>query len=165
MRVRRQVKRHTVEEDGEIRAVVKIEAAKKILVGLAAAGVLSDDETGYRLQNFSRTKNRPILDFRCAHRSLGGGNSNSDEAILPALHGYGAAHGAHNQRDAKRGRRLGGPYGDGRFFGFKTGIRYDELIITCRDSRNNEGAVLVRLCRYLYSTVRASNLHGSPGNH
>ena len=122
MRVRWQVQRHIVEENGEIRAVVKIEAAKKILVGLAATGVLRDDETGNRLQNFSRTKNRTILDFRCAHRSLGGGIGNSDEAILPALDVYGGVHGAYSQRDAERGRRLGGPYGDGDFFGFKTGI-------------------------------------------
>ena len=165
VRVRRQVKRHIVEENGDICAVVEIEAAKKILVGLAAAGVLRDDETGNRLQNFSRTKNRTILDFRCAHRSLGAGFGNSDKVILPALHVDGGAHGAHYQRDAQRGRRPGGPYGDKDFFGFKTGIRYDESIIACRESRNNEGAVRVRLCRSLYSTVRALNLHGSPGNH
>ena len=121
--------------------------------------------TGNRLQNFSRTKNRTILDFLCAHRSLGGGIGNSDKIILPALHVYGGAHGAHSQRDAQWGRRPSGPYGDGHFFGFKIRIRYDESIITCRESRNHEGAVPVRLCRSLYSTVRASNLHGSPGNH
>ena len=165
VRVRRQVQRHIVDENGEIRAVVEIETAKIILVGLAAAGVLRDDEAGNRLQNFSRTKNRTILDFRCAHRSLSAGFGNSDEVIFAALHADGGAHGAHSQRDAQRGRRLGGPYGDGDFFGFKTGIRYDESIIACRKSRNNEGAVPIRLCRSLYSTVRASNLHGSPGNH
>ncbi len=136
MRVRRQVQRHIVEENGEIRAVVEIEAAKKILVGLAAAGVLGDDEAGNRLQNFSRTKNRTIFDFLCAHRSLGSGFGNTDKVILPALHVYGGAHGAHSQRDAQRGRRLGGPYRDGDFFGFKIGMRYHESIITCRESRN-----------------------------
>ena len=63
MRVRRQVKRHIVEEYGEIRAVVEIEAAQEILVGLAAAGVLRDDDAGHRLQDFSRTKNRTVFDF------------------------------------------------------------------------------------------------------
>ena len=86
VRVRRQVQRRIVDEDGEIRAVVEIEAAKIILVGLAAAGVLRDDETGNRLQNLSRTKNRTILDLRCTHRSLGAGFGNSDKVILPALH-------------------------------------------------------------------------------
>ncbi len=104
VRVRRQVERHIVDEDGEICAVVEIESAKKILVGFAAAGVLRDDDAGNRLQNFSRSKNRTILDFLCAHRSLGGGIGNSDEVILPALHVYGGAHGAHSQRDAQRGR-------------------------------------------------------------
>src|SRR5271170_94207 len=112
--MRRQVKRHTVEEYGEICAVVEIEAAKEILVGLTTAGVLSDDETGNRLQNFSRTKNRTIFDFLCAHRSLGGGIGNSDKIVLPAVHVYGGAHGVHSQRDLQRGRSPGGPYGDGK---------------------------------------------------
>ena len=141
VRVRRQVQRHIVDENGEVRAVVEIEAAKKILVCLAAAGVLRDDDAGNRLQNFSRTKNRTILDFLCAHRTLGGGFGNSDEVILSALHVDGGAHRAHNQRDAQRGWRPGGPYGDGDFFGFKTGIRYDESITTCWESRNNEGTL------------------------
>ena len=95
--MRRQVERHTIEENGDICAVVEIEAAKKILVGLAAAGVLRDDETGKRLQNFSRTKNRTIFKFLCAHRYLAGGIGNSDEVILPALHVDGGAHRAHCQ--------------------------------------------------------------------
>jgi hypothetical protein len=47
--MRRQVQRHTIEENGEVGAVVEIEAPKKILVGLAAPGVLRDDDTGNRL--------------------------------------------------------------------------------------------------------------------
>src|SRR5271170_4596286 len=121
--------------------------------------MLRNDDAGNRLQNFSRTKNRTIFDFLCAYRSLGGGRGNADKIILPALHVYGGAHGAHSQRDTQRGRRPGGSYGDGHFLGIKIGIRYDESIITCRESGNLEGAVSVRLCRSLYSTVRASNLH------
>ncbi len=109
VRVRRQVQRHTVEENGEIRAVVEIEAAKKILVGLAAAGVLRDDETGKRLQNLSRAKKRTIFEFLCAHRYLAGGIGNSDEVIRSALHLNGGAHRAHSQGDVQRGRRLGCP--------------------------------------------------------
>src|SRR5580698_6080201 len=84
--VRWQIKRHIVDENREICAVVEIEAAKKILVGLAASSVLRDDETGNRLQNFSRTKNRTILEFSSAHRSLGGGTGNSNQVIRPSLH-------------------------------------------------------------------------------
>ena len=165
MRVRWQVKRHIVEENGDIGAVVEIEAAKEILVGLAAAGVLRDDEAGNRLQYFSRAKNRTILDFLCAHRSLGARFGNSDKIILPALHIDGRAHRAHYQRDAQRGRRTDGPYGDKDFFGFKTGIRYDESIIACRESGKNERTVRIRPCRFLYSAARGLNLHGSPCNH
>ena len=129
MRVRRQVQRHIVDENGEIRAVIEIEAAKKILVGLAAAGVLRDDDAGNRLQDFSRTKNRTILDFRCAHRSLRAGFGNSDEVILASLHVDGGAHCAHGKRDAQRDRGPGGLYGDRHFFGFKIGIGYDESVI------------------------------------
>ena len=64
MRVRRQVKRHAVEEYGEVCAVVEIEAAKEILVGLAAAGVLRDDHARNSLQDFCRTKNRTIVELR-----------------------------------------------------------------------------------------------------
>ena len=53
VRVRGQVQRHIVEEDSDIRAVVEIEAAKKVLVGLAATRVLRDDEAGHCLQNLA----------------------------------------------------------------------------------------------------------------
>ena len=138
VRVRWQVQRHIVEENGDIRAMVEIEAAQKILVGLAAAGVLRDDEAGNRLQNLSRTKNRTILDLRCAHRSLGAGFGNADQVILTALHVDGGAHGTHDQRDAQRGRRAVDPNGDQNFFGFKTGIHYDEPIISSRNFRKRK---------------------------
>jgi hypothetical protein len=104
VRVRRQVQRHTVEENGDIRAVVEIEAAQKILVGLAAAGVLRDDETGKRLQNLSRAKNGTIFEFLRAHRYLAGGlaiptrSSCRPCTVMVVLT-------AHSQRDAQRGRR------------------------------------------------------------
>src|SRR5208283_2360799 len=99
-----------------------------------------DDHARNRLQNFSRTKNRTILDFLCAHRSLGSAVGNTDKVILTALKVYGGAEGAHSQRDAQRVGCLSGPDGDGDFFGFKVGMRYHESIITCRESRNSEGA-------------------------
>ena len=86
VRMRRQVQRHVVEENGEICAVIEIEPAKKILVSFAPAGVLSDDDAGNRLQYFSRAKNRTLLDFSCAHCSLRCGLGISNKVILPALH-------------------------------------------------------------------------------
>ena len=124
VRVRRQVQRHIVQENGEIRAVVEIEAAKKILVGFAAAGVLGDDDAGNRLQDFSRTKNRTVLEFRCAHCSLGSRFGNADKVILSALHVDGGAHRANGQRDAQWGLRFCGIYRNGDLFGFKTGARH-----------------------------------------
>src|ERR1700751_2326927 len=106
--------------------MVEIEPAKKILVGLTAACVLRDDDTGNRLQNLSRTQNRTILDFPCTNRSLGGRAGDSDKVIRSALYLHGGAHPAHSQRDAYRGRCPSRPYGHGHFFGFKTGTRYDE---------------------------------------
>ena len=53
VRMRGKIQRHVINEDGKIRAVVKIEATQKILVGLSSAGVLGDDETGNGLQHFS----------------------------------------------------------------------------------------------------------------
>jgi hypothetical protein len=40
------VDRHVVDRDSQIRAVVEIEAAQEILVGLAVAAVLGDDQPG-----------------------------------------------------------------------------------------------------------------------
>ncbi len=131
MRVRREVQRHVVKENGEIRTVVEIEATKKILVGLTAAGVLRDDDAGNGLQNFSRTKNGTVLNFLCAHGSLGSGIGNADKIILPALHVHGRTDGSYCQGDAQR-RWCLGTDGDSHFFGLKSRMGNDEPIITSR---------------------------------
>src|SRR5579883_154098 len=163
VRVRRQVQRHIVEENGEIRAVVKIEAPQEILVGLPAAGVLSDDESRNRLQNLSRTQNRAILDLFCAHRSLGAGIGNTDKVVLSTLHVHGGAHPSDCQRDAQRGGRLRA-YGDRYFLRFEIGVRYDEPVLACRESGNIEGAARVRRRRRQCGAGGAANLHAGPGN-
>jgi hypothetical protein len=142
-----------------------IEATEKILVGLATASVLRDDEAGNRFQHFAGTKNRAILDLLCAHCSLGAGVGDADQVILATLHVDGSADGTHDQRDAQRGRRPCSPHGDKEFFGFKAGIHYNEPIISRSESRKNEKAVRARMCRSSYSTVRAQNMHVCPGNH
>src|SRR5262249_20116350 len=129
VRVRGEVQGHIVEENGEVGTVVEIEAAKKILVGFAAAGVLGDDDTGNRFQDFSRTTNGTSLDFGSAGGSLGGGIGNPDEAIVAALHVDGGVDGTDHERNAQRDGSLGGSQGEGHFFGFKTGIRYHQSII------------------------------------
>ena len=51
--VRRHVDRHAVDGDGKIRAVVEIEAAQKILVGFALAGMLGDDQARHDFQHLA----------------------------------------------------------------------------------------------------------------
>src|SRR5690606_33940181 len=44
---------HAVHGDGEVGAVVDVEAAEEVLVGFAAAGVLGDDEPGDDFEQFA----------------------------------------------------------------------------------------------------------------
>ena len=60
------VDRHFVDRDGEIGAVVEIEAAQEILVGLAVAAVLGDDQAGNDFKRFRGPGKRPRVDFRAA---------------------------------------------------------------------------------------------------
>ena len=83
MRVRRQVERHVVLVYGEVSAVIEVEAAQEILVRLPAPRVLGDDDTGDGLQYLSHTKDGALLKLCCAHRSLSGGRSDADHAVLP----------------------------------------------------------------------------------
>jgi hypothetical protein len=146
VRVRRQVKRHTVEENGEIRTVVEIEAAQKILVGLAATGVLRDDQAGKRLQNFSRTKNRTIREFLAptvpwpAEAAIPIRSSSRPCTLMVVLTALTA-------REMRSGAGASAvPMVTGVSLVSKSGIRYDESIITCRESGNNEGAVSLSDC-------------------
>ena len=50
------IDRHAHQLRREVAAVVEIEAAQKILVGLAVAGVLGDDHAGHRFEDFSRAQ-------------------------------------------------------------------------------------------------------------
>ena len=70
VRVRRQIERHVVEEHGEVRAVIQIEAAQEILVRLSAARVLRDDDAGNGFQNFPAAQNRAVGQLRRAGRAL-----------------------------------------------------------------------------------------------
>jgi hypothetical protein len=53
MPVRRHVDRHAIDKAGEIGAMIEIEAAKEILVGLAAARMLRGDDAGHVLDQFA----------------------------------------------------------------------------------------------------------------
>ncbi len=66
VRVGAHVDRHAVDRDGEIGAVVEIEAAQEILVGLAVAAVLGDDQAGHDFKRFGGPGKRPRVDIRAA---------------------------------------------------------------------------------------------------
>ena len=111
VRVRRQVERHVVEINGEVGAVIEIEAAQEILVGLAAAGVLGDDDAGNGFQDFPARRMRALCNFRRAHRSLRGGSGDADHAVLPSGddHRWQARDVAHSRRAVRPcGRAVGG---------------------------------------------------------
>ena len=60
----RHVDRHAVYLDGEIGAVVKVDAAQKILVGFALSGMLGDDQPGHDLQSLTGPQERDGIHFR-----------------------------------------------------------------------------------------------------
>jgi hypothetical protein len=63
MRVSAHVDRHAVDRDSQISAVIEIEAAQKILVGLAVAAVLRDDQAGYDFERLSGAGKRTRIDL------------------------------------------------------------------------------------------------------
>ena len=71
----RHVDGHAVDADGEIGAVVEIEAAQKILVGFAFAGMLGDDQPRHHLQRLAGAGERLRVHLRAAdgHGAGGGG--------------------------------------------------------------------------------------------
>ena len=71
----RHVDGHAVDLDGQIGAVVEIEAAQKILVGFALAGMLGDDQPGHGLQRLAGPQEGNGIHFRAAdaHGAGGGG--------------------------------------------------------------------------------------------
>ena len=71
----RHVDGHAVDLDGEIGAVVEIEAAQKILVGFAFAGMLGDDQSRHHLQRLAGAGEGLRVHLRAAdgHGAGGGG--------------------------------------------------------------------------------------------
>ena len=57
------VDRHVVDSDGEIGAVVEIEAAQKILVGFALAAMLGHDQPRHDFQQLADPRRRARVEF------------------------------------------------------------------------------------------------------
>ena len=67
-----QVQRHVIHKGREVGAVVQIEPAHEVLIGLTAARVLRDDQTRNRLQDLARTKERTLPQLhRARHADRG----------------------------------------------------------------------------------------------
>jgi hypothetical protein len=62
--MRGHVDRHAVDRDGEIGAVVEVEAAQEILVGFALAAVLRDDQARDSFKEFAGTGGGLCVDTR-----------------------------------------------------------------------------------------------------
>ena len=80
MAMGRHVDGHAVDFDGEIGAVVKIEAAQEILVGLTLSGMLGDDQAGHDLQRLAGPQERHGVHLCAAdaHGAGGGGLQRSE---------------------------------------------------------------------------------------
>jgi len=78
--VRGHVDGNAVDARREIRAVVEVEAAQEVLVRLAVAAVLRDDQARHDLEDFARAQDRPALELDREHDTLAGGARFADQA-------------------------------------------------------------------------------------
>ena len=84
--VGRHIERHAVEVDGEVGAVIELEAAKLILIGLALAAMLRDQETGNRsFQRLARPTKRHVVDLFAGGELFAGSLLRRVEFFLGAL--------------------------------------------------------------------------------
>ena len=81
VRVRRHVHRRAGHRHREIAAVIEVEAAQEILVGLALAAVLRDDHARHRLEHFALAHDRPHVELTRGDRALAGRLRDADQAL------------------------------------------------------------------------------------
>ena len=81
MPVAAEVQRYVVQQSGEVGAVVQIKAAQEVLVGLAAAGVLSGDEARNHFQQLGHPQQRADRQVGAAHRAFTGRCGDADQAL------------------------------------------------------------------------------------
>jgi hypothetical protein len=91
------VDRHAHDVGGEIAAVVEVEAAQEILIGLAVAGVLGDDHAGDRFQRLGRAQQGTVGELLVGDLPFGRRVGNACH-ILPAG----------TDSDFRQGRQAGG---------------------------------------------------------
>ena len=78
MAVGAQIDRKIVYVQCEVGAVIEIETAQEVLVGLASARMLGGDEPGGCLEQFARAQQRANFDIGARHAALAGGDGLTD---------------------------------------------------------------------------------------
>ncbi len=66
----RKVHGHAVHRESEIGAVIEVESAQEVLIGLAVTRVLSDDQAGHTFEQFAAAKERQICEVGLVHGSF-----------------------------------------------------------------------------------------------
>ena len=79
--VRRHVHRHARDRRREVGAVIEVEAAQVVPVGLALAAVLADDDARNGFEDFAGPHDWARLELACGDRALAGGLRDSDEIL------------------------------------------------------------------------------------
>ncbi|MNS56631.1 hypothetical protein D3C72_894940 [compost metagenome] len=90
VRMRAHIDGHAIDIGGEIRAMVEVKAAQEILVGLAVAAVLGDDQPGHEFQQFARAQGGPVDNQLSSDDALAGRIRRADGVVVVASHAHGA---------------------------------------------------------------------------
>ena len=85
MCVGRHVHRHPRNRRREVGAVIEVEAAQEILIGLPFAAVLGDDQTRYRLEHLAVAHQRPFVNLPGRNRALTRGLRDPDQVLFRIL--------------------------------------------------------------------------------
>ncbi len=76
---------HTINEGGEIGAVIEIETAQEILVCLTLTRMLGSDQTGNGLEHLASAQNRPEVEIAIAHDARRPGVGDADKVDGAAI--------------------------------------------------------------------------------
>ncbi len=88
MSVRRQIDGNAVEKAGQVSAMVEVETSKKILVRLAVAAVLGDDDSGHGFEHFPGTADGAFLELLSSNGPLRRSIGDADHAVTAFFHYY-----------------------------------------------------------------------------
>ena len=81
MTVSRQVDRHAGNRCREVRPVIEVEPAEVVLIRLAFAAVLADDDAGHGFEDFARAHHRPRVELSAGNCALARGLRDAEEVL------------------------------------------------------------------------------------